>query len=296
MNVAGAFATLHSIGCSYQDVNEGSFFINPIDGDIRICDCDNVAPFGVGGLDIKGTGFFMAPEVILGISMPDAESDRFSLAVILFRMFYLDHPLEGTATLGYALTDGISARLFGRNPVFVYDPEDDSNRPHPKVHVNVIVRWKMFPPELREAFTRVFTDGLKNRGARLTGAQWIDVLVRVRGQLLAADGQEGFVNAHRAASSLDDYFVLRFQEYVVALGQNSCLYRYQTDNSSLDYKTVVGMVYSTASGSLELCNVSTDNWVAYHDGGTGIMICPGMALDLMPGLRIDFSGVIGQVD
>jgi len=36
----------------------------------------------------------MAPEVVLG-GAPDKRSDRFSLAVILFRMLFIEHPLEG---------------------------------------------------------------------------------------------------------------------------------------------------------------------------------------------------------
>lgn len=38
---------LHRHGYSYQDLNDGNFFINPESGDVLICDNDNVMPQGV---------------------------------------------------------------------------------------------------------------------------------------------------------------------------------------------------------------------------------------------------------
>ena len=88
LNIVESFRILHSMGYSYQDVNEGGFFINPIDGDVLICDNDNVAPFGVN-LGVKGFPRYMAPEVVTNQNRPNTHSDRFSLAVLLFRLFYM---------------------------------------------------------------------------------------------------------------------------------------------------------------------------------------------------------------
>ena len=59
-----------------------------------ICDNDNVAPYG-SNLGVGGTPGYMAPEVILGQAKPGMDTDLFSLAVILFELFFLSHPLEG---------------------------------------------------------------------------------------------------------------------------------------------------------------------------------------------------------
>lgn len=37
-----AFRLLHAKGLSYQDLNDGGFFIHPETGHLLICDCDNV--------------------------------------------------------------------------------------------------------------------------------------------------------------------------------------------------------------------------------------------------------------
>lgn len=44
INITYAFKVLHSMAYSYQDLNDGNFFINIKAGDVLICDIDNVAP------------------------------------------------------------------------------------------------------------------------------------------------------------------------------------------------------------------------------------------------------------
>ena len=94
INIIQGFRELHNSGYSYQDINNGNFFINPENGSVLICDNDNVSPYGVN-LGILGKQRYMAPEVVQGKSDPNKQSDRFSLAVILFRLLFINHPLEG---------------------------------------------------------------------------------------------------------------------------------------------------------------------------------------------------------
>ena len=42
MKIVSAFRILHNAGYSYQDLNDGNFFINPQNGKVLICDNDNV--------------------------------------------------------------------------------------------------------------------------------------------------------------------------------------------------------------------------------------------------------------
>ena len=46
LKIVSAFRILHNRGYSYQDLNDGNFFINPNNGKVLICDNDNVAPDG----------------------------------------------------------------------------------------------------------------------------------------------------------------------------------------------------------------------------------------------------------
>ena len=93
MKICDGFMMLHRFGYSYQDLNDGNFFIDPQTGDVLICDNDNVMPQGEKS-GIMGKARYMAPEIVAG-GIPDKYSDRFSLSVILFMLFYANHPFEG---------------------------------------------------------------------------------------------------------------------------------------------------------------------------------------------------------
>jgi len=180
IRLVNSFLTLHSKGYSYQDLNDGNFFINPNNGEVLICDNDNVAPYGEN-VGVDGKSRYMAPEIVIGKNRPNVLSDRFSLAVVLFMHFFRGHPLEGSKTCSYCcLTEELEKELFGKNPVFCFDPNDKSNKPVKGVHNNVIVLWDTYPEFFKQAFTKVFTAGIKDREERLTEREWLLILNKLR--------------------------------------------------------------------------------------------------------------------
>ena len=61
---------------SYQDLNDGNFFIDVSNGDILICDNDNVTPDGMKNAgNIGGKPGYMAPEIVCGKSHPNSLTD-----------------------------------------------------------------------------------------------------------------------------------------------------------------------------------------------------------------------------
>lgn len=296
LNLTDSFRILHSRGYSYQDLNEGSFFIDPDTGDVLICDNDNVAPYGVN-LGVKGMPKYMAPEVVLDKSRPNTHTDRFSLAVILFRLFYIDHPLEGRYTIQFPLTDQIGAKLFGENPVFIYDPKNTINRPDPEAHPNVISRWNLFPPDLNAAFTKVFTDGLKDINSRLTELQWIEVLVRARGMLVKINGREQFVNAYQPNTVPKECRLLRTEENIIALAPDSILYACQTDKLSEDYQTPAGIVKASQRDKnvYGLGNLTNNTWTLMIPDRSPVSVLPKGFAPLIPGIIIDFGNIKAKI-
>ncbi|GHV49099.1 hypothetical protein AGMMS49546_39830 [Spirochaetia bacterium] len=81
LRITEGFRELHLKGYSYQDLNDGNFFINPQKGDVLICDNDNVSEYGKNS-GIAGKARYMAPEVVLGKSLPGIKTDSFSLGVL----------------------------------------------------------------------------------------------------------------------------------------------------------------------------------------------------------------------
>ena len=164
LNITEAFRDLHRKGYSYQDLNDGNFFINAKTGDVLVCDNDNVAPNGEN-LGIKGKARYMAPEIVRNISKPDKYSDYFSLSVILFELMFFSHPLEGERLVKHpCLTEDLELLLYGKEPIFIFDPENAMNRPVQGIHNNAIRYWSVYPEYLRDKFRKAFSYKAMNSG------------------------------------------------------------------------------------------------------------------------------------
>ena len=157
LQICASFRQLHSKGLSYQDLNDGNFFINPQTGDILICDNDNVTPNNEN-LGIMGKPGYMAPEIINPDmdNLPDKYSDRFSLGVVLFLLLFRDHPLKGQKEDPDDPTGENEMELMCKSPVFIFDEKDSSNRPKPEIHRNAERLWKIYPPFIHDLFKRTF--------------------------------------------------------------------------------------------------------------------------------------------
>jgi serine/threonine protein kinase len=193
--LAEAFDRLHSRGLCYKDISTGNLFLRPQDGSILICDNDNVAVTGAGRGATLGTPGFMAPEVLLGQARPSSGSDLFSLAVLLFRLLTRSDPFKGRLELQIrCLDEPARRRLYGVDPVFVFDPRDERNRPDPEVHRAACVTWPIYPPELQRLFAQTFGPGLRDPGRRVLTGQWCETLASVldRRMLCPHCGQEVF--------------------------------------------------------------------------------------------------------
>lgn len=186
INIVNGFRALHGSGYTYQDLNNGNFFINPENGDILICDNDNVSEEGSNS-GIAGKPGYMAPEVVCGKKCPDKMTDRFSLAVILFMLLVRAHPLEGERVVSKpVLTEQLQLLYFGEDPIFMLDRSDTSNRPVKGMHHNVFCRWPLYPDHIKDLFYRAF-DKETMLGTRSSPIEkeWYRALVQLRTDLIS---------------------------------------------------------------------------------------------------------------
>ena len=139
-------------------------FFDPDTGDVLICDNDNVSANGIDNSSVYGTPRFMAPEIVMGQAKPSRNTDLYSLAVLLFYMFMMGHPLEGKLEAEIKCMD-IHAmnKLYGKNPIFIYDPNDKSNRPVKGYQDNVIIYWELYPQVIRDLFIKSFNQFEKTK-------------------------------------------------------------------------------------------------------------------------------------
>ncbi len=185
INIVDSFRVLHNKGFSYQDLNDGNFFLNPQTGDVLICDNDNVSQFGEKS-GIAGKCRYMAPSVVVGRKTPDKRTDQFSLAVVLFLLLIRNHPLEGEQTQSKAvMTEQRQKRYYGEAPVFIADPKDASNRPVKGVHNNFITRWPQMPDYIKNAFIKSFSkEVMCDDKMPVSEKEWLQYLMRFRAEVI----------------------------------------------------------------------------------------------------------------
>lgn len=235
IRITNAFRQLHVHGYSYQDMNSGNFFINPQNGDVLICDNDNVAP-NETDTGIRGTPQYMAPEIVVGKSKPNTHTDEFSLSVILFMLLCASHPLEGAHWAVPCLTPEIEKSLYGSKAVFIFDPNDSSNRPVKGVHNNVINRWQFLPEYVKEAFLKAFSkESIENPGRRLKEMDWMRTLARFQSDIVRCQkcGNEIFIinaantKCDKCGRLYEVKYTLELRDYSVTAAKNTRIYRCQ---------------------------------------------------------------------
>lgn len=310
LQIANAFRALHAKGFSYQDLNDGNFFVNPKNGDVLICDNDNVAPYGVN-LGIAGKARYMAPEVVLSKKVPDIHTDRFSLAVVLYLLLFLNHPLEGARTMCPCLTEEKEKKYFGSAPMFVWDPANDSNRPVRGVHINELKLWPAYPAFVKKAFEIAFSQESmigNDTEHRLMDKDWQTVFIKLRDILVKCDscGNETFyiptVNNNKCLGcgrNPGDYSILNVKKYKVVLAPYKNLYACHTVYDSDDYKEVTGSIIPSKNNPniLGLRNDSNQTWEAIiPTTGEKRPLPPGKVIRVGKGLKINFgNGNIGEI-
>lgn len=306
--ITNGFRELHNRGYSYQDLNDGNFFVNPKTGDVLICDNDNVAPYGEN-LGIAGKCRYMAPEVVMGKKRPDNHTDRFSLAVVLYMLLFLNHPLEGKGTMCPCLTEELERKLYGSNPVFVWDPNTDSNRPVRGVHTNEIKLWPIYPEFVRKTFIKAFSQEQMIGGDtthRVIEKEWQEVFTSLRDVMMKCScGDETFIDPTQASNrcincgkNIDTPMFLKVKKYRVALTSGKKLYACHVQYDSDDFREARGEVVASRNNAalLGLRNDSNSTWEAILPNGTSKAYPSGQVIKLGKGMKINFgNGNVAEV-
>lgn len=307
-NLTKGYNALHGKGYSYRDISFGNVFFDPDTGDVLICDNDNVSYNGAK-TGIYGTPRFMAPEIVTGKAKPSRNTDLFSLAVLLFYMFMLNHPLEGRREAQIKCMD-IHAmnRLYGMDPLFIFDPDNRDNRPLAGYQDNALIFWDLYPQQLKELFTASFTTGLQQPNRRITESKWLETFANLMSGIMICPncGAEVFYDVHKEESGVMHTcwgcqkavpvpVKLVIGRSTVLLMQNTKLYRHHIDGGH-DMETAVGeVVQNPANPNLwGIRNLTGDNWTYIKADGTQIPVEEGRTAAIAKDAKIDFGQQTGE--
>lgn len=300
INIIQAFRELHNRGYSYQDINNGNFFIDPANGGVLICDNDNVSPYGTN-LGIMGKQRWMAPEIVTMQCDPDKQSDRFSLAVVLFRLLFINHPLEGRYSTPPCMTKELERKYYGSEPVFVYDPVDTKNRPVPGTDHNLKIFWNVYPQYIKNLFVRAFSqDVMHKRKARVLEKEWLDAFFRLRAEtgicpnckyemFYTAEGVNTCFECHKPVAKPAQF---AFANVTLPMYKGMKIYMWHVDSTLDDITTVVGEVVANPQNPsiLGVRNISTATWKVKLPDGSERPLAPNNVVPIKNGFVVDFVG------
>ena len=296
--LADAFLQLHARGLCYRDVSFGNVFFHPVTGMVLVADNDNVAFDGTPDISVLGTPYFMAPEIVRGEALPSAATDRYSLAVLLFYLLFISHPLDGRRVSG--IWDATEMRrAFGLEPRFIFDPDDPSNAPEEGIHDNTLILWPMYPKFLRDLFTQSFTVGLDDPvNGRVTESTWRQAMVRLRDSIAycGACGKETIVQPGEDSVTCWSCGATTEVPPRLLIGNRSIVLNHDTrvfrHHLALDYDfvTVVAEVsqHPEDPSRWGLRNRSDVPWKV-DLGGTQHEVPPGRSVSLVAGTEITFA-------
>lgn len=295
-----AMVSLHGHGCFYGDLNTNNLLFHHKHGATRLVDVDNVV---YEGCDIGVAYSFgaAAPSIVLGKSKPGMQGDLYALACIHFMLLVGGLPLEGKRAATACAPDfEAMKRLHGSDPLFVFDPADDRNRPDPVAQSGMAESWALLPKNLRAMFTQSFTAGLHDPHARYGEAAWRDALVALR-DAIALCGKCGAhvftVESERATcwhcqSAVDPKRQLTLGDRRVVVNPGVRLYPHHIDKTRRgDLSGPVAAVVShpTDRGRLGLENRSAAAWSLTTVKGERRSITAGDVAPLARGNRIGFG-------
>ncbi len=229
-------------------------------------------------------------------------------------MLMVHHPLEGKKETRIRCFDlPAMNRLYGEEPLFIFDPEDDSNRPVLGYHDNAIIYWQIYPQFLRDIFTKAFTDGIHDpENSRIRETEWRAALAQLRDAIVYCGncGAENFydVDLLKRKARLNPCWScqklfrepprIRIEKHIVMLNYDTQLFPHHIDpQSAFDFSEPIAEVnpHPTNPGVWGLRNLSHEKWVTTSGDGSIKDVEPGQSVRMAKGTMINFSRTKGEI-
>ena len=234
---------------------------------------------------------YSAPECIESSKLSVA-SDCFSLAILLYRLIFIDHPFDGALWEKVPIiTRDIECIFYGEKAVFHLDPNNESNRPTDIYAPNVLGRWKVMPHELRISFTKVFTEGLRNPEKRLSAGMWINIIAKCRDKLIRLNAErEQFVNFDDVRLVPPRCLGIKIGGQKIALYPQKAIYSCNITRDMWNDSIIAGIVYRREVDSFMIKNMTADNFRVWSPETKQLSILTsGDEYPLSPGVMIEFQ-------
>ena len=195
IRTARAVRRLHAAGLVHGDLSYRNVLLDPPRGDVCLIDLDGLVVPGKFPPEVIGTPDFIAPEVVATRhlerhdpqrKLPDWRTDLHALAVLIYQMLLLRHPLRGDQLHDLDNDERQETLLMGAGALFIENAHNAANRIDPAFLEPYEKPWKLtaqvpytcLGPQLSSLIERAFVDGLHDPGLRPSALEWEDALVQ----------------------------------------------------------------------------------------------------------------------
>jgi len=191
--LARTVGRMHIAGLAHSDLSGNNVLMSPSDGTCILIDIDSLVVPGIYPSKVLGTSGYMAPEVVMTSQLPlkhpdkklpSIKTDLHSLAVIIYELLLLRHPLQGRRIYSED-TQKDDLLRFGEKAVFIEHPSDSSNRTD-KADIPMESLGHLMTP----LFLKAFTQGLHHPDKRPTAYEWESCLNHTADMLYPCKGQD----------------------------------------------------------------------------------------------------------
>jgi len=310
---AQSYRQLHSAGYCYRDISAGNLMFDPKNGDVLICDNDNVGVNNMTESQVLGTWEYMAPEVILKSGKPSTLTDLHSLAVLFFMMWMWHHPFHGDMESSIRSWDIPAKRkIYAEQPVFIFDPHNKANYPNDPDYKNVHTRWQACPPLLKATFTKAFVDGLNHPEQRPRELEWFNCFVQMKDNVIKCpscgaeniwdNGISKFTCWYKNCGKqipLPPRVILTTQKGTssLILKRDSVISKYYEKGSMEELENKIAMVVQNPQNPSiwGLRNLTKSTWQATMLDGKVQKVQPERAVPLTPGIKFDMGCGKGEI-
>lgn len=188
-----AFSQLRKKRYNFVHMTEDDIYIQSKTGRILIANMEMARKAGSknqkGGAGWKPTSAsrMLPPSCVLNQRDVGRQTNDYMLAALLFEILYLNHPLEGYRAAACPVMDERAKKeVYGSQPYFAYDNDNESNRPVPGIHNNLINFWRLYPDYVGDSFTDAFCqDVLSGKRTSVPLERWYHIFVRMRSLIVS---------------------------------------------------------------------------------------------------------------
>jgi hypothetical protein len=196
-------------------------------------------------------------------------------------------------------------KLYGTEPLFIFDPQDKSNTPVYGLHDNALVYWALYPQFLRDVFTRAFTSGINDQHGRIRENEWRVILINLRDSIFYCRcGGQNFYDGNNVKNcwACNKVLVapprLQFNNAVVMLNHNTLLYPHHIDQTrKFDFSKPQAAVnrHPQDPNRWGLQNISSSAWTITVPDNSVKTVDPQRSVNLAAGISINFGNTVAEI-